>query len=61
MFIMKIKIKGKWVDNYNLIVKRPKEYKLKLNPVKIGKRWVGGEKPCYVIAEIGSNFDSDIN
>lgn len=44
-----------------MIVKRPKEYKLKLNPVKIGKRWVGGEKPCYVIAEIGSNFDSDIN
>jgi len=34
---------------------------LKLNPIKIGKIWVGERKPCYIIAEIGSNFNGDIN
>jgi len=32
-----------------------------LNPIRIGKRKVGKNYPCYVIAEIGSNFDGDIN
>ena len=34
---------------------------MKLNPIKIGKKLVGERKPCYVIAEIGSNFDGNIN
>jgi len=29
--------------------------------IKIGKRLVGERKPCYVIAEIGSNFDGNLN
>ena len=44
-----------------MIVKKPREYKLKLNPIKIGKRLIGKGKPCYVIAEIGSNFDGNLN
>tara|TARA_B100000029_G_scaffold253204_1_gene250180 strand:- start:1518 stop:2594 length:1077 start_codon:yes stop_codon:yes gene_type:complete len=44
-----------------LIVKKPKEYKLKLNPIQIGKRLVGEGNPCYIIAEIGSNFDGNLN
>ena len=35
--------------------------KVKLNPIKIGHKWIGERKPCYVIAEIGSNFNDDIN
>ena len=35
--------------------------KLKVNPIKIGHKWIGEKKPCYVIAEIGSNFNDDIN
>ena len=35
--------------------------KLKINPIKIGHKWIGEKKPCYVIAEIGSNFNDDIN
>lgn len=32
-----------------------------LKPISIGKRKVGKNHPCYIIAEIGSNFDGDIN
>ena len=35
--------------------------KLKINPIKIGHKWIGEKKPCYVIAEIGSNFNDNIN
>ena len=35
--------------------------KVKINPIKIGHKWIGEKKPCYVIAEIGSNFNDDIN
>ena len=35
--------------------------KVKINPIKIGHKWIGERKPCYVIAEIGSNFNDDIN
>lgn len=31
-----------------------------LKPIKIGKRYVGGKYPCYIIAEIGSNFDGNL-
>jgi sialic acid synthase SpsE len=31
-----------------------------MKPIKIGKRTVGPGHPCYVIAEIGSNFDRSI-
>ena len=29
--------------------------------IKIGKKYVGDDCPFYTIAEIGSNFDRDIN
>jgi sialic acid synthase SpsE len=31
-----------------------------LKPIKIGNKWVGEGHPCYIIAEIGSNFDGSI-
>lgn len=31
-----------------------------MKKIKIGDRWIGGEEPAYIIAEIGSNFDGDI-
>jgi len=34
--------------------------KLKIKPIKIGQKWIGEKKPCYIIAEIGSNFNGDI-
>ena len=34
---------------------------MKLKPIKIKNRLVGENRPCYIIAEIGSNFDGDIN
>ena len=34
---------------------------LKIKPIKIKNRLVGENRPCYIIAEIGSNFDGDIN
>lgn len=34
---------------------------MKLKPIKIGKKLVGNGYPCYVIAEIGSNFDGKIS
>ena len=33
---------------------------MKIRPIKINQRWIGDEKPCYIIAEIGSNFNNDI-
>ena len=33
--------------------------KLKINPIKIGHKWIGEKKPCYVIAEIGSNWEGN--
>ena len=33
----------------------------KIKSLKINKRWIGENKPCYIIAEIGSNFNGDIN
>ena len=32
-----------------------------MKPVKIGNRWVGKGHPCYIIAEIGSNFDGSLS
>ena len=29
----------------------------KIRPIKIKKRLIGENKPCYIIAEIGSNFN----
>lgn len=34
---------------------------LKIKPIKIKNRVIGQDKPCYIIAEIGSNFNGDIN
>ena len=31
-----------------------------LKSIKIGKRDVGDGNPCYIIAEIGSNFDGSL-
>ncbi len=31
-----------------------------MNTIKIGKRTIGQGKPAYIIAEIGSNFDGDL-
>ena len=33
----------------------------RLIPIKFGKRKIGKNYPCYIIAEIGSNFDGDID
>lgn len=33
---------------------------MSLTKVRIGNRWVGEGEPCYIIAEIGSNFDRDL-
>ena len=33
---------------------------MSLKPMKIGKRTVGNGYPCYIIAEIGSNFDGSL-
>jgi len=30
-------------------------------PIRIGNKWVGQGKRCYVIAEIGSNFDGNLS
>lgn len=27
---------------------------------QLGSRWIGGDHPCYVIAEIGQNHQGDI-
>ena len=32
-----------------------------MNAIRIGERWVGRGHPTYVIAEIGSNFDGDLD
>src|SRR5271157_2674032 len=29
--------------------------------IRFGERWVGSEEPCYIIAEIGSNFDGSLD
>ncbi len=34
---------------------------LKIKPVKIGRHLIGENHPCYIIAEIGSNFNGDIS
>jgi N-acetylneuraminate synthase len=31
-----------------------------IKPIKIGKKFVGENYPCYIIAEIGSNFDGSL-
>ena len=31
-----------------------------MNKVKIGGRWVGGDEPCFVIAEAGANHNRDL-
>lgn len=31
-----------------------------IRPIRIGKKMVGAEYPCYIIAEIGSNFDGNL-
>lgn len=31
-----------------------------IKPIKIGKKYVGDNYPCYIIAEIGSNFNGSI-
>lgn len=33
---------------------------MKIKPIKIGNRKVGSSNPCYIIAEIGSNFDGSL-
>ena len=35
--------------------------KMKIKPIKIGKKFVGDNHPCYIIAEIGSNFDGSFS
>lgn len=32
-----------------------------MNAIRIGDRWVGPGHPTYVIAEVGSNFDGDLD
>ena len=34
---------------------------MKIKPIKIGKKFVGDNHPCYIIAEIGSNFDGSFS
>ena len=34
---------------------------MKIKPIKINNKLIGENKPCYIIAEIGSNFDGNIN
>ena len=34
---------------------------MRIKPIKIGKRLVGNGHKCYVIAEIGSNFDGSLS
>ena len=34
---------------------------LNIKPIKIKNKIIGKGKPCYIIAEIGSNFNGDIN
>ena len=34
---------------------------MKIKPIKIGKKFVGENYPCYIIAEIGSNFDGSFS
>lgn len=34
---------------------------LKITPVKIGKKMIGDGHRCYIIAEIGSNFDGSLS
>ena len=34
---------------------------LKIKPIKIKNKVIGEGRPCYIIAEIGSNFNGDIN
>ena len=33
---------------------------MKIKEIKIDGRRIGGSNPCYIIAEIGSNFDGSI-
>ena len=33
---------------------------MKLRTVKIGNKTVGGESPCYTIAEAGANHDGTV-
>jgi len=35
--------------------------KMKIKPIKIGKKFVGDNHPCYIVAEIGSNFDGSFS
>ncbi len=34
---------------------------MKIKPIKIGGKFVGKNYPCYIIAEIGSNFDGSLS
>ncbi|MGY5142935.1 MAG: N-acetylneuraminate synthase family protein [Candidatus Nitrosopumilus sp. bin_32a] len=34
---------------------------MNIKPIKIGKKTVGNNHPCYIIAEIGSNFNGDLS
>ena len=34
---------------------------LKIKTIKIKNKVIGENNPCYIIAEIGSNFNGDIN
>ena len=35
--------------------------KMKIKPIKIAKKFVGDNHPCYIVAEIGSNFDGSFS
>ena len=32
-----------------------------INKIKIGSKWVGQGKPCFIIAELGVNHNGDID
>lgn len=32
-----------------------------IKKIKIGNKWIGGEEPCFIIAEAGINHNGDIN
>ena len=32
-----------------------------IKPIKVGRRYIGNNSNCYVIAEIGSNFNGNIS
>lgn len=44
-----------------LIMKELEDRYLKIRSIKIGKKFVGEKYPCYIIAEIGSNFDGSLS